>query len=160
VRRIPRRHCDNRCMDSIDERILGELTADARLPFRELGARVGLSANAAAARVRRMQADGTIAGFTVLRGPARPRGDGAARPGLEVFVDVRLREGVTYEAFADAAARFPQIVDAAHVTGPYDYLVRAVVADAETLDTFVRRLKTDAGAAQTSTRLALRTPTG
>ncbi len=149
-------------MDGIDERILRELTADARLPFRELGARVGLSANAAAARVRRMRADGTIAGFTVLRGPARTdsRGDGAARPGLEVFVDVRLREGVTYEAFADAAARFPQIVDAAHVTGPYDYLVRAVVADAGTLDAFVRRLKADAGAAQTSTRLALRTPTG
>ena len=146
-------------MDAIDEQILSELTTDARLPFRELGARVGLSANAAAARVRRMQADGTIAGFTVLRGRAGTGpASGATRPGLEVFIDVRLREGVTYEAFADAAARFPQIVDAAHVTGPYDYLVRAVVADAGALDTFVRRLKTDAGAAQTSTRLALRTP--
>lgn len=149
-------------MDAIDEHILSELTTDARLPFRELGTRVGLSANAAAARVRRLQADGTIAGFTVLRGRSGnvgARGDGSARAGLEVFVDVRLREGVTYEAFADAAARFPQIVDAAHVTGPYDYLVRAVVADAAALDTFVRRLKSDAGAAQTSSRLALRTPT-
>lgn len=146
-------------MDAIDEQILGELTTDARLPFRELGARVGLSANAAAARVRRMQADGTIAGFTVLRGRSGAgAGPGAARAGLEVFVDVRLREGVTYEAFAEATARFPQIVDAAHVTGPYDYLVRAVVADAAALDTFVRRLKSDAGAAQTSTRLALRPP--
>lgn len=150
-------------MDTIDERILSELTTDARLAFRELGARVGLSANAAAARVRRMQADGTIAGFTVLRGPAGAggaQGPGPTRPGLEVFVDVRLREGVTYEAFAEAAARLGQIVDAAHVTGSYDYLVRAVVADAAALDLFVRRLKTDAGAAQTSTRLALRAPTG
>ena len=100
--------CDNRRVDAIDEKILSELTTDARLPFGELGARVGLSANAAAARVRRMQADGTIAGFTVLRGrPAPPVRQATAGPaGLEVFVDVRLREGVTYEAFADAAARF------------------------------------------------------
>ncbi|MCR6648709.1 MAG: AsnC family transcriptional regulator [Cellulomonas sp.] len=50
-------------MDAIDEAILRELTADGRLPYRELGARVGLSANAAAARVRLLLADGVIAGF-------------------------------------------------------------------------------------------------
>jgi Lrp/AsnC family leucine-responsive transcriptional regulator len=143
-------------MDAIDDVILRELTADARLPFRELGRRVGLSANAAAARVRRLQSDGTIVGFTVLRGPGtRP---GGTAPGLEVFVDVRLRDGVTPAEFAAARARFPQIVDAAHVTGPHDYLVRAVVADAAALDLFVRRLKAEAGVAQTVTRLALRAP--
>lgn len=148
-------------MDDVDDAILRELTADARLPFRELGARVGLSANAAAARVRRMQADGTIAGFTVLRGSRGSAGVGAGAPGgpgLEVFIDVRLREGVTYEEFAAARARFPQILDAAHVTGTYDYLVRAVVPDAASLDAFLRRLKSEGGAAQTSTRIALRTP--
>ncbi len=71
---------------------------------------------------------------------------------------MRLREGVPSEDFAVAVARLPQVVDAAHVTGPYDYLVRAVVADAAALDLFVRRLKAEAGVAQTATRLALRAP--
>lgn len=146
-------------MDDTDRAILRELTADARLPYRELGPRVGLSANAAAARVRRLVDQQVIAGFTVRLGagaPGRTRVESA--PGLEVFVDVRLRDGVTCDDFAVSHRRFTEIVDAAHVTGPYDYLVHAVVQDAAGLDRLVRRLKTEAGVSQTSTRLAIRTP--
>lgn len=148
-------------MDDIDRRILSELGADARLPFRDLGVRVGLSANAAAARVRRLVDRGVIARFTVELGPAA---DGVARDavprgaGMEVFIDVRLKEGVTCDDFAASHRVFREIVDAAHVTGPYDYLVHAVVPDAAGLDRLVRRLKAEAGVAQTSTRLAIRTP--
>jgi Lrp/AsnC family transcriptional regulator, leucine-responsive regulatory protein len=148
-------------MDDVDRRILGELLANARLPFRELGTRVGLSPNAAAARVRRLQDRGVIAGFTVELGPEAPDdvvGSRGRSGGMEVFVDVRLKEGVTCDDFAAAHPAFPEILDAAHVTGPYDYLVRAVVPDAAALDRFVRRLKTEAGVSQTSTRLAIRTP--
>ncbi|MCR6688910.1 Lrp/AsnC family transcriptional regulator [Cellulomonas sp.] len=140
-------------MDRIDDAILRELTADARLPFRELGARVGLSANATAARVRRLQEDGVIRGFTVVRGSSA----GSSSAGLEVFVEVRLADGTTNEAFTAAVStQFPQVTDAVHVTGSYDYLLHAVVPDAAALDLLVRRLKRDAGAAQTFTRLALR----
>lgn len=140
-------------MDRIDDAILRELTADARLPFRELGARVGLSANATAARVRRLQEDGVIRGFTVVRGSSA----GSSSAGLEVFVEVRLADGTTNEAFTTAVStQFPQVTDAVHVTGAYDYLLHAVVPDAAALDLLVRRLKRDAGAAQTFTRLALR----
>jgi Lrp/AsnC family transcriptional regulator, leucine-responsive regulatory protein len=148
-------------MDDLDRRILSELQTDARLPFRDLGARVGLSPNAAAARVRRLVDRGVIARFTVELGPAA---DGAVRDtaprgaGMEVFIDVRLKEGVSCDDFATSHRAFAEIADAAHVTGPYDYLVHAVVPDAAGLDRLVRRLKTEAGVAQTSTRLAIRTP--
>lgn len=151
-------------MDDVDREILRELSADARLPFRDLGARVGLSPNAAAARVRRLVERGVIARFTVELGPGADAAVGLAGaavprgPGMEVFIDVRLREGVTCDDFAQSHRAFSEIVDAAHVTGPYDYLVHAVVADAAGLDRLVRRLKTEAGVTQTSTRLAIRTP--
>ena len=147
-------------MDPIDSEILRELTADARLPFRELGARVGLSANAAAARVRRLQESGRIRGFTILTGPGPALADPAIRPGLEVFIDVRLQPEVTYEHFAASrtSGAFPEILDAVHLTGAYDYLVHAVVPDAAALDRLVRRLKREAGVAQSLTRLAMRTP--
>jgi Lrp/AsnC family leucine-responsive transcriptional regulator len=154
--------CDDRGMDAIDEAILRELTTDARLPFRELGRRVGLSANAAAARVRRLVAEGTVRGFTVLTGPLTGSAPGPlpSRGGLEVFIDIRLRPDVAYEAFAAArtSGAFPEILDAVHVTGSYDYLVHAVVRDAAALDRLVRRLKREAGVAQSLTRLAMREP--
>lgn len=140
-------------MDSIDEAILRELTANARLPYSDLGARVGLSPNAAAHRVRHLVDDGTIRGFTIVTAAA-PTRPGA---GLEVFVEVRLADGTTNEAFAAAlSAGFPQVLDAVHVTGAYDYLLHAVVTDPAALDLLVRRLKREAGASQTFTRLALR----
>lgn len=140
-------------MDAIDDAILRELTAEGRLPYRELGARVGLSANAAAARVRLLMAEGVIAGFTVVRGT-----NAAPTPaGLEVFIEVRLAERTTNEAFTAALEQsFPQVRDAVHVTGSYDYLLHAFVSDPASLDALVRRLKREAGAAQTFTRLALR----
>lgn len=150
-------------MDDTDRAILRALTADARLPYRELGARVGLSANAVAARVRRLQREGVIARFTVELG-AGATGDASARgrvghsPGLEVYLDVRLKEGVTCDDFLALQDAYVEILDAVHLTGPYDLLVRAVVPDAAGLDRFVRRLKSEAGVAQTSTRLAMRTP--
>ena len=141
-------------MDAIDDAILRELTADARLPYRELGTRVGLSANAAAQRVRRLVETGTIRGFTVVTASSPP---GGAHTGLEVFIEVRLAEATTNEEFTAALTRgFGQVLDAVHVTGSYDYLLHAVVADPAALDLFVRRLKREAGAGQTFTRLALR----
>jgi Lrp/AsnC family leucine-responsive transcriptional regulator len=145
-------------MDDVDRAILRELTVDARLPYRELGPRVGLSPNAAAARVRRMQRTGVIARFTVELGAATGAPDAPAGPGLEVFIDARLKDGVSSDEVLAMRDRLPEVLDAVHVTGPYDLLLRAVVPDAAALDRFVRRLKTEAGVAQTSTRLAMRSP--
>jgi Lrp/AsnC family leucine-responsive transcriptional regulator len=140
-------------MDALDDAILRELTADARLSYSDLGARVGLSPNAAANRVRRLVEDGTIRGFTIMTASSPPVRPGT---GLEVFVEVRLADGTTNESFTAALRSFPHVLDAVHVTGSYDYLLHAVVADPVALDLFVRRLKREAGAGQTFTRLALR----
>ena len=147
-------------MDDTDRAILRALTADARLPYRTLGPRVGLSANAVAARVRRLQREGVITRFTVELGAGATgdRGRVGHSPGLEVYLDVRLKESVTCDDFLALRDSFVEILDAVHLTGPFDLLVRAVVPDAAGLDRFVRRLKSEAGVAQTSTRLAMRTP--
>ncbi|MEU6892039.1 Lrp/AsnC family transcriptional regulator [Streptomyces sp. NPDC046557] len=138
-------------MDRLDRDILGILREDARISYRDLGARVGLSANATADRVRRMRRDGVILGFTVVVDPAAD-----TRGGLVVFIDLTLREGVSNEEFEQCVVRLPGITEVVHVTGAYDYLVRARAADAAALDALLRRLKREAGVAQSSTRIALR----
>lgn len=138
----------------MDEQIFSELRDNARLSFSELGRRVGLSTNAVAARVRRLEAEGVIAGYTVIPGHA------GAIPSawLEVFIDVRLDADADTDAFQAAVKPISQIVDAVHLTGPYDFLVRAVVTDTAALDALVKRLKRSCGAALTQTRVALRPP--
>jgi Lrp/AsnC family leucine-responsive transcriptional regulator len=139
-------------VDHIDRDILGQLAANARISFSDLGRVVGLSANAAAARVRRLEDDGVIVGYTTIT--ARDAPDRVAA--LEVFVDVRLDGSTTFDAFADRLAVFPEVADSVHMTGPYDALVHAFVSDTGALDTFLGRLKRECGAGQTQTRVALR----
>ncbi|MFJ8856960.1 Lrp/AsnC family transcriptional regulator [Streptomyces sp. NPDC102451] len=138
-------------MDRLDREILGILQEDARISYRDLGVRVGLSANAAGDRVRRMRRDGVIRGFTVIVDPAAD-----TRSGLVVFIDVSLRLDTTNEEFERSVLTLPGITEVVHVTGGHDYLVRATAADPGSLDALLRRLKKDAGVAHSSTRIALR----
>ena len=61
-------------MNEIDSEILKILREDGRISWRDLGAAVGLSANAAADRVRRLRHAGVITGFTALVDPGAAAG--------------------------------------------------------------------------------------
>ncbi|MCS5497556.1 Lrp/AsnC family transcriptional regulator [Cnuibacter physcomitrellae] len=139
-------------MDAIDEHIVSLLRSNGRASFSAIGREVGLSTNAAAVRVRRLESSGVITGYQAILGTDAP--DGVA--GLEAFIDVRLEPGRDSEEFLVWASGTRDVLDAVHVTGPYDYLLRVRVRGTAALDGFLRLLKREAGAAQTQTRLALR----
>lgn len=141
-------------MDAIDEKILGILTRDGRASFSAIGREVGLSTNAAAARVRRLERAGVILGYRAIladEAPERP-----ASAGSEAFIDVRLQVGQDSDEFLAWARAQPMVRDAVHVTGPYDYLLHVYVPDTSELDRLLRRMKKTAGVSYTQTRLALR----
>lgn len=139
-------------MDELDDEILGILRDDARISFSALGRTIGLSTNAAAARVRKLEQTGVILGYTTrLADDER-----AGRSGLEVFIDIRLDPETDHETFLTKLAAIRPVEDAVHLTGPYDSLVHLWVQDAADLDRLLRRLKQEAGVAHSQTRLALR----
>jgi len=137
-------------MDALDEQIIGILRLDGRASFSRIGREVGLSTNAVAARVRRLESSGVIRGYQAILASDVPEA------GIEAFIDVRLHPDRDSEEFLAWAAETRQITDAVHVTGPYDYLLHVHAASVGALDRLLRSLKKDAGAAQTQTRLALR----
>ena len=139
-------------MDAIDHRIVAILVGDGRASFSAIGRDVGLSTNAAAARVRRLEAEGVIVGYQAVLSDRRPDPDA----GIEAFVDVRLAPERDSDEFLAWARTLGAVVDAAHVTGPYDYHLHVRVRDMAALDQLLRVLKKTGGAAQTQTRLALR----
>jgi Lrp/AsnC family leucine-responsive transcriptional regulator len=137
-------------VDATDRDILSLLRQDARMSYRDLASRVGLSANATADRVRRLRAQGVIRAFvTVVDETAAPD----AR--LDLLVDARLRPDTDPATLEAVLAAHPSVVEALHVTGAWDYQLRVRVAGAGHVDAFVRGLKRDAGVEATQTRLVL-----
>ena len=112
-------------LDRIDRRILGALQQDARLTNQALSERVALSPSACLARVRRLERLGFIQGYHARLDPFR------LDLGLVLFAEVTLKGHRPEElaCFEQAIDAVPQIVEASHVTGAYDYLLKVVTAD-------------------------------
>ncbi len=136
-------------IDDIDREIIRELRRDARLTQREIGRAVGLSPNAAGARVQRLVKDGVISGF-------HARVDHAAlgRP-LEATIDVWLDDRRDKESFEDLVADDDRVTECFHLTGPLDFRVRAMFSTTDDLNDLLIRMQTEAGVRQTDSRLVL-----
>ena|SRR5579859_4592762 len=136
-------------MDGIDREIVRAVQRDARVSYRDLGRAVGLSPNAAADRLRRLLRTGVLRILAVV--------DPGADTRLRVLIDVQLRPDQDDDGFEAAIQDMPAITEAHHVTGAFNFLVRADVPDPASLDRLLRELKRNAGVAATSTRVVLRT---
>ena len=111
-------------LDRIDRRILAALQADGRLTNQALSERVALSPSACLARVRRLEESGVIQGYHARLDPF------ALDVGLVLYAEVTLKGHSPAElaAFERAIKAIPAIVEASHVTGAYDYLLKVVTA--------------------------------
>jgi Lrp/AsnC family transcriptional regulator, leucine-responsive regulatory protein len=141
-------------MDAIDRRILTLLTDDGRLSVTELADAVHLSLSAASQRLRRLRETGAIERFTVRLG------SGAVGRPIDALVDLQLTPGAPWSGIDDALRENPDVVDAVHVTGGFDYQIRVRTATIEDLDRLLQRLKERLGVRETSTRMVLHTVEG
>ena len=137
-------------MDGVDSEIIGLLRENGRISWRDLGAAVGLSANAAADRVRRLRQAGVITGFTALVDPAA----GGRR--LEALVGVTLTHGTDSDQFAIAADQLAPVTEVLHLAGAPDYQLRVSCHDTAELDLLLRTLRLKLGASDTETKIVLR----
>ena len=136
--------------DDVDLRILGLMEQDARISWRELGEAVHLAPTSAADRVRRMEREGIIEGYTVRVDPA------ALGRTVRAVIDVSLGAGVQIDDFEAGLADRDEVAFAAYVTGTADYSVIVECRGADGLDAFVRWLRADAGVSRTETKMLLR----
>ena len=112
-------------LDRIDRRILAALQENGRLTNQALSERVALSPSACLARVRRLEQTGVIQGYHARLDPFR------LNVGLVLYVEVTLRGHGPEElaAFERTIVTIPAIVEASHMTGAYDYLLKVVTAN-------------------------------
>lgn len=57
-----------RVLDKVDEKILEELSRNARLAHNDIALKVNLSRNAVRLRIERLERDGYIRGYTIVKG--------------------------------------------------------------------------------------------
>src|ERR1700712_5750965 len=98
-------------MDTINDRILSILATNGRASFASIGAEVGLSPHGAADRIRRLERDGVISGYSARIDPA---GIGRA---LEAFIDVRLLPSTDPAEFEQRVGRIDSVRELAFLTG-------------------------------------------
>lgn len=118
---MPRRNRAPRELDRIDRQILRELQADGRLSLTELGERVGLSTTPCTERVRRLEHEGVIMGYSARLNPVH------LDAGLLVFVELSLayKSADVFEEFRRAVLQLPHVLECHLVSGDFDYLLKA-----------------------------------
>lgn len=112
-------------MDSIDRKILRELTADGRLSNLALAEKVGLSPSACLRRTQALEKSGVIKGYRVVLA-----GDKLGR-GFAAYVTVGLSQHTkqAQEAFEHAMQAAHEVRECHNITGGVEYLLRVEAAD-------------------------------
>ena len=118
-------HQSRREMDKIDRKILRILQEEARISFTELGERVGLSTTPCTERVRRLEREGVILGYSARLNPQQLKAN------LLVFVEISLsfKSGDIFEEFRRAVLKLPHVLDCHLVSGDFDYLIKARISE-------------------------------
>jgi Lrp/AsnC family transcriptional regulator, leucine-responsive regulatory protein len=112
-------------LDDIDNRILRELSVDAKLANVRLAERVGLSPSACLRRVQDLERHGVIGGYR-----ARISRKHAGRNFVAyMMVGLSSQKKAAHKAFERAIAAAREVVECHNVTGNFEYLLRIEVSD-------------------------------
>jgi len=116
---------DIKGLDSYDLNILNALQQDGRMSFTDLGKKVGLTTTPCIDRVRKLEREGYIHGYSA-RLSARNLGKG-----LVVFVQITLdrTNKRTFEDFRRSIQKISSVQECYLVTGGFDFLVKARIKD-------------------------------
>lgn len=117
-------------MDAIDRAIIDQLQQDGRLTNQELADRVGLSPSPCLRRVRALEAQGVIEGYTALVN--RKAIGRAYEPLVWVTLSEVTRDSMT--AFERAVMQIDDVVEAMRMMGQPDYLLRIATTDADSFE--------------------------
>jgi DNA-binding Lrp family transcriptional regulator len=140
-------------VDAVDRKIIAALRADGRVSNVELAARVGLTPAPCLRRVKRLEDDGIIVGYTALLDPA------ATGHAFEVLVNVDLthKDRDTVERFEAEVAALDEVIEVRRMFGLPDYVVRVGTPDLDTYEAFVTaRLGAVPGIAKIDSHLTMK----
>lgn len=121
-------------LDAYDRAILRKLQQEGRISNQDLAEEVNLSPSPCLRRVRRLEEEGVIDGYTARLN--------ARRLGLNLmaFIQISMDKHIPerFEGFESAVANFPEVLECHLITGQAaDYLLKVVVEDMDGYQQFL-----------------------
>jgi Lrp/AsnC family transcriptional regulator len=123
-------------MDAVDRKILAVVQQDASLSVAEIGQRVGLSSTPCWKRLQKLEAEGVIMRRVAIIDPDK------VGLGITVFVSVETGDHSQdwLKHFAEVVDAMPEVMEFYRMAGDVDYVLRVVVQDMSSYDTFYKKL--------------------
>jgi len=137
-------------IDKLDKKILGILSQNARIPFKDVAAQCGVSRAAIHQRVQHLIEDGVIMGS---RFDVNPKSVGYTTC---TYVGLNLERGSMYKDVVERLRSIPEIVECHFTTGSYTMLVKLYARDNEQLmDLLNNKMQGIPGVVSTETLISL-----
>ena len=137
-------------IDKLDRKILGILSQNARIPFKDVAAECGVSRAAIHQRVQHLIENGVIigSGFHV-----NPKSLGYTTC---TYVGLNLERGSMYRDVVERIATIPEGIECHFTTGSYTMLVKLFAKDNEQLmDLLNNKIQSIPGVVSTETLISL-----
>lgn len=114
-------------LDKVDMAILRELQRNGRITVTELASKVGLSKTPCQVRVKRLEEEHYIQGYTAILDQKKLDAKHVA------FAQVSMSDTRSHalEAFNQAVKNIPEVEECHMIAGNFDYLVKVRTADLE-----------------------------
>ncbi len=138
-------------LDRIDVAILKTLQQDGRISNVELAKKVNLSPSPCLERVRRLEAEGYIEGYSARLNAAK------LNQSMTAFIQVTLDRttGDVFDLFKEKLVEIPHVAECHMVAGGFDYLVKLRVRGMEAYRDVLGQLVGLPGVAQTHTYVVI-----
>ena len=137
-------------VDKLDKKILGILSTNARMPFKDVAAECGVSRAAVHQRVQHLIDNGVITGSGFY---VNPKSLGYTTC---TYVGINLERGSMYKEVVSRLLWIPEIVECHFTTGSYTMLLKLYARDNEQLmDLLNNKLQTIPGVVSTETLISL-----
>jgi Lrp/AsnC family transcriptional regulator len=138
-------------VDKMDVKILQLLQADCTRPVAEIGKDVGLSTTPCWRRIQKLEEQGVIERRVAILNPQR------VNAAVTVFVSIKTDQHnlAWLDKFHTVVTRFEEVVEVYRMSGEVDYLLRVVVPDIASYDSFYKRLIGEIEVAKVSSAFAM-----
>lgn len=135
-------------MDDIDQKIIHILQYNARMPIKNIGEEIGLSAPAVADRIRKLEKNGIITEYTAIIDPKK------IGKTLSALINVSMRAS-HHKEFFEILKNNKNIIECHHVTGSYCMILKAHFNNISELESLINKIQKFG---ETSTSIILSSP--
>lgn len=137
-------------IDKLDEKIINELTSNAKIPLRKLAAKLKVSFVTVMNRIKKLEKEGIIEKYSAKINYEK------LGYGIHVLIDIRIEKGKLIE-LEKKIAHHPNIYLVYDTTGGFDSTVIGLFKSTRAMDSFLKKIQTYDFVVRTNTKLILNT---